>query len=123
MSGNPRPTYLLKDEHFQDRIELRTIRKIIFVRYGIYYGDKETGFVKSSFFGTKYRINIGDEKDWLFWMPLYSTFFFAISNFATAVNVRMIRENHWALLFGEGEDSLELVAALALIHWRRFSFA
>lgn len=81
---------------------------------------KETGTVSAlNLLRTKFAIEFADGASWRFSMPLFSARFFAQSCAGARVVAQMQQEGCWALRFDAGQDSADLLAALALIFlWR-----
>ena len=70
---------------------------------------------------TRYYLKFATGPGWVLFTPMYSVFFYGISDDAGAVAVRARRHDAWGVHFGQNLDSPELIAALAFVFIGRWA--
>jgi hypothetical protein len=92
------------------------VRRFPCLRYAIIQDGREVGTVSGlNLLRTRYYLKFASGPGWVLFTPLYSVFFYGISDDAGAVAVREKRHNAWGVRFGRDLDSPELIAALAFV--------
>lgn len=107
---------LLSDPQERVRCAVRRLRRFPRPRYVLLAGEELLGTLDSlNVWRTRYRLVSPQGRSCEFHMPLFSTYFTATSENTPLAQVRMLRENVWAVLFQPDEDRPELIAMLARI--------
>jgi hypothetical protein len=100
----------------QPLFAVRRVRRFPCLRYAIFRDGHEVGTVSGlNLLRTRYYLKFATGPGWVLFTPMYSVFFYAISDDAGAVAVRQKRHNTWGVRFGPDLDSPELIAALAFV--------
>jgi hypothetical protein len=101
---------------------VQRLRRFPCLHYSITQDGREVGSVLGlNLMRTRYYLKFSSGPGWVLFTPLYSVLFYAISDDAGAVAVRMKRQNSWGVRFGPDLDAPELIAALAFVflgRWR-----
>jgi hypothetical protein len=114
------PELVLSDDEGQALVVIRRVRRFPRARLALLRAGQPVGWMEPSLLKTCWAIEVSGGAKWWFHMPLYSSFFHAISSEAGGVVVRMLKESRWTLLFGLGHDSPELLGALAFVFRSRW---
>ncbi len=98
------------------------VRRFPCLQYLITRDGREIGTVSGlNLLRTRYFLKFSTGPGWVLFTPLYSVFFYAISDDAGAVAVRTRRQNTWGVRFGPDLDAPELIAALAFVFIGRWA--
>ncbi|MES2933096.1 MAG: hypothetical protein V4805_06380 [Pseudomonadota bacterium] len=98
------------------------IRRPPYARFSIILDGQESGaIICKNIFRTRYQITLLNRSTWQFYMPMFSVHFYATSNQADTIKIRMFREDIWGLLFDPGLESQQLIGALAFIFSARWN--
>lgn len=96
--------------------EVHRVRRFPCLQYLITENGREVGSVSGlNLIRTRYFLKFDRGPGWVLYMPLYSIFFYAISDDAGAVAVQLKRTKQWGVRFGRDLDAPQLIAALAFI--------
>jgi hypothetical protein len=98
------------------------VRRFPCLRYAITRDGREVGTVSGlNLLRTRYYLKFATGPGWVLFTPMYSVFYYGISDDAGAVAVRQRRHNTWGVRFGPDLDSPELIAALAFVFIGRWA--
>jgi hypothetical protein len=101
---------------------VQRVRRFPCLQYLITRDGREIGTVSGlNLLRTRYFLKFSTGPGWVLFTPLYSVFFYAISDDAGAVAVRSRRQNTWGVRFGRDLDAPELIAALAFVFIGRWA--
>jgi hypothetical protein len=98
------------------------LRRFPCLQYAITREGREIGTVSGlNLLRTRYYLQFPTRPGWVLFTPMYTAFYYAISDDANAVAVRVRRQNAWEVRFGRDLDAPELVAALAFVFIGRWA--
>ena len=101
---------------------VQRVRRFPCLRYAIIRDGHEVGTVSGlNLLRTRYYLKFATGPGWVLFTPMYSVFFYGISDDAGAVAVRARRHDTWGVRFGQDLDSPELIAALAFVFIGRWA--
>jgi hypothetical protein len=101
---------------------VQRMRRFPCLQYCITREGHEIGTVSGlNLLRTRYYLKFSMRPGWVLFTPMYTAFFYAISDDADAVAVRVRRQNAWEVRFGRDLDAPELVAALAFVFIGRWA--
>ena len=110
------PEWIFSQSDARPLFAVRRLRRFPCLQYAITRDGREIGTVSGlNLLRTRYYLKFSRRPGWVLFTPLYTAFFYAISDDADAVAVRVRRQNSWEVRFGRDLDAPELVAALAFV--------
>jgi hypothetical protein len=117
-----RPEWIFSRWGERPLFAVQRVRRFPCLQYAITREGREIGTVSGlNLLRTRYYLKFSARPGWVLFTPMYNAFFYAISDDADAVAVRVRRQNAWEVRFGRDLDAPELVAALAFVFIGRWA--
>ena len=114
------PDFVVYDADKRERFRVKRVRRLPMARFVmIENGQPICTISQRSVLLNRYRLDFASGEKWTFHMPLFTVYFKGQSDTGGKVFVRVETHNTWFMQIDEGQDSPQLLAALAFIHRER----